>query len=47
VLDRAESVTAPVLLHAGAEDTTIPADQVWAIDSALSVVPLVRRNRNR
>jgi carboxymethylenebutenolidase len=36
VLDRAESVTAPLLLHIGAEDPTIPAEQVGEIDRALS-----------
>ncbi|MCS0599710.1 dienelactone hydrolase family protein [Streptomyces sp. LP11] len=35
VLDRAQSIDAPVLLHVGAEDPTIPAEQVAAIDSAL------------
>ncbi|REE95661.1 dienelactone hydrolase family protein [Thermomonospora umbrina] len=35
VLDRAGSITAPLLLHVGEEDPTIPADQVAAIDEAL------------
>ncbi|HEU5032817.1 MAG TPA: dienelactone hydrolase family protein [Spirillospora sp.] len=35
VLDRAGSIDAPMLLHVGAEDPTIPADQVKAIDAAL------------
>ncbi|HEX2312457.1 MAG TPA: dienelactone hydrolase family protein [Thermomonospora sp.] len=35
VLDRAGSITAPLLLHVGAEDPTIPAEQVTAIDTAL------------
>lgn len=36
VLDRAESIDTPLLLHVGAEDPTIPAEQVKAIDSALA-----------
>ncbi|GAA2130586.1 dienelactone hydrolase family protein [Actinomadura napierensis] len=36
VIARAESIDAPVLLHVGAEDPTIPAEQVKAIDSALA-----------
>ncbi|WP_328902829.1 dienelactone hydrolase family protein [Streptomyces sp. NBC_00441] len=36
VLDRSASISAPVLLHVGAEDPTIPTEQVKAIDSALS-----------
>ncbi|MGI5404819.1 dienelactone hydrolase family protein [Streptomyces sp. CA-135486] len=36
VLDRAKSIDAPMLLHVGAEDPTIPADQVAAIDAALN-----------
>ncbi|WP_198654085.1 dienelactone hydrolase family protein [Nocardia aurea] len=35
VLDRAGSITAPLLLHVGAEDPTIPAEQVEAIQAAL------------
>ncbi|WP_067479079.1 dienelactone hydrolase family protein [Actinomadura hibisca] len=35
VLDRAKSINAPILLHVGAEDPTIPTDQVQAIDNAL------------
>lgn len=35
VLDRAGSIDAPMLLHVGAEDPTIPADQVTAIDETL------------
>jgi carboxymethylenebutenolidase len=35
VLDRAGSIDAPILLHVGADDPTIPADQVKAIDAAL------------
>ncbi|MFI6816028.1 dienelactone hydrolase family protein [Nonomuraea sp. NPDC050328] len=35
VLDRAGSIAAPLLLHVGADDPTIPADQVEAIESAL------------
>ncbi|KAB2389921.1 dienelactone hydrolase family protein [Actinomadura montaniterrae] len=35
VLDRAGTIDAPMLLHVGAEDPTIPADQVKAIDAAL------------
>ncbi|MCP2338964.1 dienelactone hydrolase family protein [Actinomadura rupiterrae] len=38
VLDRAGALTAPVLLHVGADDPTIPAEQVAAIDSALAGV---------
>ncbi|NRQ32174.1 dienelactone hydrolase family protein [Nonomuraea sp. NN258] len=36
VLDRAGSITAPMLLHVGADDPTIPADQVEAIEAALT-----------
>lgn len=36
VLDRARSIDAPMLLHVGAEDPTIPAEQVKAIDGALA-----------
>ncbi|WP_019633946.1 dienelactone hydrolase family protein [Actinomadura atramentaria] len=36
VLDRAASITAPLLLHVGAEDPTIPAEHVKAIDEALT-----------
>jgi carboxymethylenebutenolidase len=36
VLDRAASITAPLLLHVGADDPTIPAEQVAAIDAALT-----------
>ncbi|WP_067479096.1 dienelactone hydrolase family protein [Actinomadura hibisca] len=36
VLDRAKSIDAPLLLHVGAEDPTIPAEQVAAIEDALS-----------
>lgn len=35
VLDRVESVTAPLVLHVGAEDPTIPAEHVEKIDHAL------------
>ncbi|MFC6879034.1 MULTISPECIES: dienelactone hydrolase family protein [Actinomadura] len=35
VLDRAASIDAPLLLHVGAQDPTIPAEQVEAIDAAL------------
>jgi carboxymethylenebutenolidase len=35
VLDRASSITAPVLLHTGAEDPSIPAEQVAATEEAL------------
>jgi carboxymethylenebutenolidase len=35
VLDRAGSIDAPLLLHVGSQDPTIPAEQVEAIDSAL------------
>ncbi|WP_018658443.1 dienelactone hydrolase family protein [Actinomadura flavalba] len=35
VLDRAGSIDAPLLLHVGGEDPTIPADQVAAIDETL------------
>jgi carboxymethylenebutenolidase len=36
VLERAADITAPLLLHVGADDPTIPAEQVTAIDTALS-----------
>jgi carboxymethylenebutenolidase len=36
VIDRAAGLTAPVLLHVGAEDPTIPAEQVTAIEAALT-----------
>ncbi|WP_326600429.1 dienelactone hydrolase family protein [Streptomyces sp. NBC_01803] len=36
VLDRATALDAPLLLHVGAEDPTIPAEQVRAIDTALT-----------
>ena len=36
VLDRAESITAPMLLHVGAEDPTIPRPQVEEINSVLT-----------
>ncbi|MDX6741559.1 dienelactone hydrolase family protein [Actinocorallia sp. A-T 12471] len=36
VLDRAASITAPLLLHVGADDPTIPAEHVNAIDKALA-----------
>ncbi|SDT80325.1 dienelactone hydrolase family protein [Actinoplanes derwentensis] len=36
VLDRAKFIDAPMLLHVGAQDPTIPADQVAAIDKALT-----------
>ncbi|MGK5531015.1 dienelactone hydrolase family protein [Streptomyces sp. URMC 129] len=36
VLDRAKSLDAPVLLHVGADDPTIPGEQVEAIDAALT-----------
>ncbi|MBO2457596.1 dienelactone hydrolase family protein [Actinomadura violacea] len=35
VLDRAGAIDAPMLLHVGADDPTIPADQVKAIDAVL------------
>lgn len=35
VLDRAKAVDAPMLLHVGSEDPTIPAEQVAAIDAEL------------
>jgi carboxymethylenebutenolidase len=35
VLDRADQITAPLLLHVGGEDPTIPAGQVAEIDHAL------------
>ncbi|MGW1994023.1 dienelactone hydrolase family protein [Embleya sp. NPDC001921] len=35
VLDRAKYLDAPLLLHVGAEDSTIPAPRVEAIDDAL------------
>ncbi|MFC9502781.1 dienelactone hydrolase family protein [Streptomyces sp. NPDC057002] len=35
VVDRAKDIDAPVLLHVGSEDPTIPAEQVTAIDEAL------------
>ncbi|MDK0524217.1 dienelactone hydrolase family protein [Streptomyces sp. ML-6] len=35
VVDRAKDIDAPVLLHVGAEDPTIPADHVAAVDAAL------------
>jgi carboxymethylenebutenolidase len=36
LLDRAREVTAPLLMHVGADDPVIPAEQVAAIDAALS-----------
>jgi carboxymethylenebutenolidase len=36
VLDRVTFIDAPLLLHVGAQDPTIPAEQVKAIDSALA-----------
>ncbi|MFJ6730123.1 dienelactone hydrolase family protein [Streptomyces sp. NPDC091281] len=36
VVDRAGSIDAPVLLHVGSADPTIPAEQVTAIDRALA-----------
>jgi len=36
VLDRADRIDAPILVHVGSEDPTIPADQVAAIDAALA-----------
>ncbi|MFG2592347.1 dienelactone hydrolase family protein [Streptomyces sp. NPDC048438] len=36
VVDRAENIDAPMLLHVGADDPTIPADQVAAIEAALT-----------
>ncbi|MFF2652714.1 dienelactone hydrolase family protein [Streptomyces sp. NPDC058045] len=36
VLDRAADIDAPVMLHVGAEDPTIPGDQVAAIEQALT-----------
>ena len=35
VLDRAASITAPLLLHVGSQDPTIPPEQIEAIASAL------------
>ncbi|MQY06608.1 dienelactone hydrolase family protein [Actinomadura macrotermitis] len=35
VLDRAASIDAPMLLHVGADDPTIPAEQVAAIEETL------------
>ena len=40
VLDRAGDIDAPVLIHVGADDPTIPADQVRAVDDALSRLPV-------
>ncbi|SFO37165.1 dienelactone hydrolase family protein [Actinomadura madurae] len=36
VLDRADRLDAPILMHVGSEDPTIPADQIAAIDAALA-----------
>ncbi|MEV7681863.1 dienelactone hydrolase family protein [Streptomyces sp. NPDC088341] len=36
VVDRADRIDAPVLLHVGSADPTIPADQVTAVDRALT-----------
>ncbi|MTD55258.1 dienelactone hydrolase family protein [Amycolatopsis pithecellobii] len=36
VLDRAGKIDAPILMHVGSEDPTIPAGQVAAIDAALA-----------
>ncbi len=36
VLDRTPRIDAPILVHVGAEDPTIPAEQVAATDAALS-----------
>lgn len=36
VLDRAESLDTPVLLHVGSEDPTIPGQQIAAIEAALT-----------
>jgi carboxymethylenebutenolidase len=36
VLPRAADITAPLLLHVGADDPTIPTEQVTAIDTALT-----------
>lgn len=36
VLDRAGNIDAPMMLHVGAEDPTIPGDQVVAISEALT-----------
>ncbi|MEU9602053.1 dienelactone hydrolase family protein [Streptomyces sp. NPDC048109] len=36
VLDRAANIDAPMMLHVGAEDPTIPSDQVAAIEGALT-----------
>ncbi|MCX4904655.1 dienelactone hydrolase family protein [Streptomyces sp. NBC_00878] len=36
VVDRAKNIDAPMLLHVGAEDPTIPAEQVEAIETALT-----------
>lgn len=38
VLDRVDGIDAPLLLHVGADDPTIPPDQVQAIDDALATV---------
>ncbi|MTD52943.1 dienelactone hydrolase family protein [Amycolatopsis pithecellobii] len=40
VLDRAGRLDAPILVHVGSEDPTIPADQVAAIDAALARLPV-------
>jgi carboxymethylenebutenolidase len=36
VLDRAKSLDAPMLLHVGGEDPTIPGEQITAIEAALT-----------
>ncbi|MEU2288025.1 dienelactone hydrolase family protein [Streptomyces sp. NPDC013178] len=36
VVDRAKDIDAPLLLHVGSEDPTIPAEQVAAIEGALT-----------
>ncbi|QFG21311.1 dienelactone hydrolase family protein [Actinomadura sp. WMMB 499] len=36
VIDRAVSITAPMLLHVGDRDPTIPAEQIGTIDGALT-----------
>lgn len=36
VLDRAESIDAPIMIHVGEQDPTIPAEQVEATEAALS-----------
>jgi len=38
VADRAGSITAPMLMHVGADDPTIPAEHVEAMNNAMSAV---------